>query len=266
MKKVFSKVLITLIVTIMGVGFLGGCGTSSVSVKNTPEDVIESFMKFRKSGKLDNLKELISDNYLASQGLDTEQYVSNLEDFDFKNSFEFIDYKISDLIDISEDVKKVNVIIKYSDNLVSNASTEEVYGIINEEGQWKVSPYGVINSYTCTYEDMSEEDGKLSVYVDKLINFIDGAMINIKVNNKSEYDFSLGWVEPAKVIVDTDKGQYVQSLPPLSKITRGMNDNISVEIQGLEGELEKVTITPVHVLNNGLPTPGDSGEEIVVFQ
>lgn len=91
-------------------------------------------------------------------------------------------------------------------------------------------------------------------------------MINIKVNNKSEYDFSLGWVEPAKVIVDTDKGQYVQSLPPLSKITRGMNDNISVEIQGLEGMLEKVTITPVHVLNNGLPTPGDSGEEIVVFQ
>lgn len=40
MKKVFSKVLITLIVTIMGVGFLGGCGTSYVSVKNTPEDVI----------------------------------------------------------------------------------------------------------------------------------------------------------------------------------------------------------------------------------
>lgn len=45
-----------------------------------------------------------------------------------------------------------------------------------------------------------------------------------------------------------------------------MNDNISVEIQGLEGMLEKVTITPVHVLNNGLPTPGDSGEDIVVFQ
>ena len=40
MKKVFSKVLITLIVTIMGVGFLGGFGTSYVSVKNTPEDVI----------------------------------------------------------------------------------------------------------------------------------------------------------------------------------------------------------------------------------
>ena len=76
----------------------------------------------------------------------------------------------------------------------------------------------------------------------------------------------MGWVEPAKVIVDTDKGQYVQSLPPLSKITRGMNDNISVEIQGLEGMLEKVTITSVRVLNNGLPTPGDSGEEIVVFQ
>lgn len=30
--------------------------------------------------------------------------------------------------------------------------------------------------------------------------------------------------------------------------------------------LEKVTITSVRVLNNGLPTPGDSGEEIVVFQ
>lgn len=90
--------------------------------------------------------------------------------------------------------------------------------------------------------------------------------VGFLVNNKSEYDFSLGWVEPAKVIVDTDKGQYVQSLPPLSKITRGMNDNISVEIQGLEGMLEKVTITSVGVLNNGLPTPGDSGEEIVVFQ
>mgnify|MGYP000513602239 CR=1 FL=1 len=87
--------------------------------------------------------------------------------------------------------------------------------------------------------------------------------VGFLVNNKSEYDFSLGWVEP---IVDTDKGQYVQSLPPLSKITRGMNDNISVEIQGLEGMLEKVTITSVRVLNNGLPTPGDSGEEIVVFQ
>ena len=35
---------------------------------------------------------------------------------------------------------------------------------------------------------------------------------------------------------------------------------------GYERETGKVTITPVHVLNNGLPTPGDSGEDIVVFQ
>lgn len=264
MKKTSGKLLITLVMVIMSLVLLAGCGTTPDSVKNTPENVIESFMKFRKSGKLENLKALISENYLVSQGLNSEEYVSNLKDFDFKNSFQFIDYKISDLIEVSEDVKKVNVIIKYSDNTAKNTSTEEVYGVINEDGQWKVSPFGVINSYT--YESVSEEDGKLTVYIDKLVNLIDGAIINIKVNNKSGYEFSLGWVENAQVIVDTDKGQYIQSLPPLSKITKGMNDNLTIELEGLQGELKRVVITPVHVLHNGLPTPGDSGEDMVILE
>lgn len=264
MKKILTKVLGSTMLIIMSIAFLGGCGTSSTSVKNTPEAVMAEFMKFRKSGEIDKLKDLISGNYLAAQDLDYDEYVQNIKDFDFKNSFEILDYKISDLVEVNENVKKVNVILKYSNNLVTNSSLDEVYGLINEDGQWKVSPLGVIDSYSYKYEGEASE-GKLSMYVDKLINLIDGAVINIKISNKSEYDFSLGWVDASKVIIETDKGQYIETVPPLSKITRGMNDSLSIEVKGMEGELKKVTVTSIYTLSGALPILGSSGEDVVIF-
>lgn len=260
--KLMKKIMIV-IISLIGIVMLVGCNASS----NSAEDSINKFMKIRKSGNLDKLVDLISENYLSAQELTSEQYIQNLEEFDFRTSYKIKEYKISDIVEIDDNTKRVNTIIKFEDNTGMENSSDEVFALINENGIWKVSPGGILGSYTYEYKDIV--DGKFTMRIDKEIRTLDSVNLTLRFVNRTDYDFSLGWIQGAKVIVETEYGNYISNLPPAFIVERGYDDYVSVDFPDLQGEVKKITLTSINMLENGLPSFDSmetGGDEFVIFE
>jgi hypothetical protein len=232
----------------------------------TAEETLNKILQLRKDGKLEEFANLIWPKYLEIQNLTKEQLISSLKDSDFKNSFVLKDYRISAVTDFDKDIKKATVSLKYTDSSKQEKTGEDVFALIKENGTWKVSLAGVIDKKDYNYENMTPADGKLSMILTREIKKVQGSSLRLKVVNKSNIDFALGWVEGAKVIVDTDKGQFIATIKQGTKIAQGLDDYLDVDVQNMSGTIKQVKITSIFALQNGLPDPRDKGSEVVVYK
>lgn len=232
----------------------------------TAEETMNKIMQLRKDGKLEEFTNLIWPKYLEIESLTKEQLISNMKDYDFKNSYVIKDYRVSSVTDFDKDIKKAVVSLKYTDSSKEEKTEDDVFALIKENGTWKVSPSGEIDKKDYNYDNMAPEDGKLFMLLTREIKNVQGSSLRIKVVNKSNIDLALGWVNGAKVIVDTDKGQFITTLKPGLKITQGLDDYLNVDVQNMSGTIKQVKIASIFALQNGLPDPVDKGSEVVVYK
>ncbi|GKU29326.1 hypothetical protein [Clostridium folliculivorans] len=232
----------------------------------TAEETVNKILQLRKDGKLEEFVNLIWPKYLEIQNVTKEQLINSIKDADFKSSFVLKDYRVSAVTDFDKDIKKATVSLKYTDSSGQEKTGEDVFALIKEDGTWKVSLSGVIDKKDYNYENITLADGKLSMLLTREIKKVQGSSLRIKVVNKSNIDFALGWVEGAKAIVDTDKGQFIATINQGTKIAQGLDDYLNIDVQNMSGTIKQVKITSIFALQNGLPNPSDKGIEAVVYK
>lgn len=104
----------------------------------------------------------------------------------------------------------------------------------------------------------------LYIGVENIEQGYDGTEITFVTQNNTGYTVSLGWVGSCQIEVTTTEGVYYHK-PFMKKFNRG-KDTLSIWIDGCEGNVEKIVITELCLLNSGSGNlPGDEKHDVVVY-
>jgi len=105
-------------------------------------------------------------------------------------------------------------------------------------------------------------DETISIEVASYKEIKNGAEIVLSSRNETGHNVSLGWVNSCQVEVTTSEDTYYYE-PHMDEFSRG-KDTLTIYLRNCEGNLEKVVITELCLLNNrGLP--GKRMHDVVVF-
>jgi len=272
MIKALRKTLLIACVVIIGTSTLISCGKDDpkpVEQTNlTAEETLDKFMEIRKEGDVDELYKLVWPKYIEIQNLTKDSYIQAVKDFDFKNSIEVIDYRVTDITDVEENIKKTKVTIKYTDSSKTEKNQDAIYALIKEGDVWMVSPDGVIDSIDYNTEFKISQEERIFIYLTKETKYTGGSIFNLKVTNHTKSNFSFGWTGGFKVIVDTDEGQFIADLKTPIKAARGLDDVLKVTVPNVNGNIKQITMTSLIELGqDGLPYKGDTaGKEVIVYK
>lgn len=91
-----------------------------------------------------------------------------------------------------------------------------------------------------------------------------GTQILFTAVNSTGYNVSLGWVGSCQIEVTTSEETYYYE-PFMMEISRGKS-SFDIEVENCEGEIEKIVITELCLLNKGNNNlPGDELHDVVVY-
>ena len=96
---------------------------------------------------------------------------------------------------------------------------------------------------------------------------VNGFVVVIDYENESNVDFQLGWVDPGKVLLETDISIYSVPFPFGTRILAYTTDRIVIWVDDAFGDIQRISITNVIELSpRGLPVyAGDSGDTFLLW-
>lgn len=107
-----------------------------------------------------------------------------------------------------------------------------------------------------------KKDETVSIEVKEVVQTADGAEIILSTDNKAGAKISLGWAGSCEILITTSDGDFYYE-PRMSEIRRGKGE-LKLPIEGMTGEIEKLVITELCLLENrGLP--GAEMKDVVVL-
>lgn len=258
--KILLGVFVVIIIIGMGIlgvnKFSGSKSTQETTTETivieptkTPEDTLKEFLKYREDGELDKLADLVNDKYLEAMECTREQYIQNLKNSDFNDSLIVKDSKIYSIDDYSDNLKKAmvqtNVTIRNKDDIF-----KDIYALEKIGDKWMVSPMGVIEEKKLSGEKINEI---LSIEIPSMVKSMNCNYLKIKTENKSGTDVALGWAGSGRMLVKTTEGEFKGNIGGMPKFQVGYNQTQLIEVPGMKGDIQSVTIGPIMQMNGSLP-------------
>lgn len=261
-KKSFFKILI---VTSLASSVLVGCGAKAEVEPlrmETPEEVVNTFIKDNKEQNVSEMVKLYADVYLDSTGYDIETIEKILEKS--KKEYEILSSELVSMEDYSDTIKRAT--IKITSKANDEESTNDYdYAIIKEEEGWAISPDGIIS-----FEDYNipmYTKGELNLNLAKNIKLFEGGILRVKVYNDSKNQFMFGSENnKCEIIVETTTGKYVTTMDEPTKLPKKVNSYFLARVTELDGEINKVTVTNIYDLDKDGNIIEDSKKDIVAYQ
>lgn len=260
--KSFFKILL---VAGLATSVLVGCG-SKAQVEplrlETPEAVIDTFIKDNQEHNISEMVKLYSDVYVDSTGYDLPTIEKILEKS--KKEYEIVNSELVSMEDYSDTIKKATI------KITSKANDEETtenydYAVIKEEDGWAISPDGII---ACeNYDIPMYTKDELTLNLAKNIKLFEGGILRVKVYNDSKNQFMFGSENnKCEIIVETSTGKYLTTMDEPTKLDKGVNSYFLARITDLDGEINKVTVTNIYELDKDENIIEDSKKDIIVYQ
>lgn len=233
---------------------------------NTPEVVLGQYLDYRKNQEHENIEPIISPSYLGIHDKGSNQFILELQESDDNTFKEIVDYKITDVTEVNKKTFSAKVEIDYIDKSDKEKTINETYAILKEDGVWKVSPDGVLDATVYSHGTIIAKEGDFSIELKKRVRTTTGTKLLMKVINNGDVDVSLGGINPTEVILETSEGRIVESLKSTVCVKSGVEGYVSVDIPDFTGDIYKVTVEEILILDkNGNPS-FDNVREWVIYK
>lgn len=260
-KKIF-KILLAVSLTS---SILVGCGakTEVVPVRlETPEEVVDTFIKDLKENNTSEMARLYADVYVDSTGYDLYTIEKILSKS--RKESELVDIELTNMEDYNDTIKKATMKITSKANDVETTDDYE-YAIIKEEDGWAISPDGIIECEN--YDIPMHNKGELTLNLAKNIKLFEGGILRVRVYNDSKKEFMFGSEDnKCEIIAETTTGKYVTTMDEPTKLDKNVNSYFLARITELDGEINKVTVTNIYELDKDGNIIEDSKKDIVVYE
>lgn len=261
MKKIFkiSKILGILSITLL---MFVGCSKEVEMVRGgTAEETVELFNKYNVENNVEEMVKLYSDVYVDYIGYDVNQIVkvikSNRKDANITAS------TTKSIEDIDENTKKAVITIAA---VINNEDTTEdyVYALVKEDDGWAISPDGI--SDCINFDVPMNKDKELNLNLVKEAVQFDGALIRVDLYNDTSNTYVFGTEEEkTEILVETTEGTFKSVVEEPQKIDKRAKSYFIAKIEGVKGDITKVTVTSVFDVDKDGNTVLDTKRDIIVY-
>ncbi|ADU29385.1 hypothetical protein [Evansella cellulosilytica] len=252
---------------------LGGCNedtattntpeVNEASIISTDEMTAEEFVNHFYTHYLDQdykmVKEYLSPTYLERHGVTANDFVSALEDRDFRSNIEFLEYRIANSREIDDHNMFFRVSVKSNYNGNEQVDDDELV-VFREDGDWLIDPDGFSSfdtfDNTIATEQLSFEDFEIHTR-----NRVYGQDVHIFFNWEINLpNVSLFYMADSAVSVLTDTGEVYTSTRSIdlhSIFEPNRVHEIALEFEDVEG-------TPTQLLFENLVLQDENGDPMII--
>lgn len=220
------------------------------------EDFKQLYLKMDSQG----LVELMHEDAFRYTDMSPNEYDDALYSYFSRNpaGFEFI--RTSEVRRLSDDLYIADVTFRNGAGTFDEPLTFKKSG-----SDWKIMTGGMIDEVYRAPENIQSPPGEITFILDRVILTTKGAILKVRVDNLSPYDYTLGWVNKPRLNIKTDTQTYTAEVDIALNDKAVLKDTskvIGLEVKGLEAIPESMEIHNIQRLLNSLP---DLNAEIEVM-
>lgn len=239
-----------------------GCSKKVEMVRgNTAEETMDLFNKYNLENNIEEMVKLYSNEYIDYVGYDANQIIKVMKKN--RSNLNITSSTTKSIEDVNENLKKAVVTISA---VLDDKDTREdyVYALIKEDNGWAVSPDGITECINFDVPMNKEKELNLNL-VKEAVQF-DGGLIRVNVYNDSGNSYVFGTEDDkSEIVVETTEGTYKSIVEEPQEINKRANSYFIAKIEGLKGDITKITATSIFELNSDGNAILDSKKDITIY-